>query len=44
MQYGNAVSALKNTVPGDLPAMTLSEVEETIKEHQTGGDGLEMKR
>lgn len=44
MQYGNAVSALKNTVPGDLPSMTLSEVEETIKEHQTGGDGLEMKR
>lgn len=44
MQYGNAVSALKNTVPGDLPAMTLSEVEETIQAHQTGGDGLEMKR
>lgn len=44
MQYGNAVSALKNTVPGDLPSMTLYEVEEMIKIHQVGDDGLEMKR
>ena len=44
LQYGNAVSALKNTVPGDLPSMTLCEVEEMIKTHQEGDDGLEMKR
>lgn len=44
MQYGNAVSALKNTVPGDLPSMTLKEVEEIIRTHQEGDDGLEMKR
>lgn len=44
MQYGNAVSALKNTVPGDLPSMTLSEVKEMIQTHQEGDNGLEMKR
>ena len=44
LQYGNAVSALKNTVPGDLPSMTLCEVKEMIKTHQEGDDGLEMKR
>ena len=44
LQYGNAVSALKNTVPGDLPSMTLCEVEEMIKTHQEGDNGLEMKR
>ena len=40
---GNAVSALKNTVAGDLPAMDLLQVKELIREHQNGG-GLEMKR
>ena len=44
MQYGNAVSALKNTVPGDLPSMNLAEVEEMIQTHQEGDNGLEMKR
>ena len=41
--FGNAVSALKNTVAGDLPAMDLLQVKELIREHQNGG-GLEMKR
>ena len=44
MQYGNAVSALKTQFQVS-PAMTLSEVEETIKEHSDRRvDGLEMNR
>lgn len=44
VSVGNAVSALKNTVAGDLPCMTLSEIEETIREHRQGGSAPEMKR
>ncbi|NCB93125.1 MAG: sugar kinase [Clostridia bacterium] len=44
VEYGNAVSAMKNTVPGDLPCMTLDEIKEMIKDHHTDGPILEMKR
>lgn len=44
VSIGNAVSALKNTVPGDFPAMDLSEVLELIHEHQSDGPIMEMKR
>lgn len=44
VSIGNAVSALKNTVPGDFPAMDFSEVLELIYEHQSDGPVMEMKR
>ena len=44
LAYGNAVSALKNTVAGDLPVMNLQEVQALIKEHAEGGSQIEMKR
>ena len=44
VSLGNAVSALKNTVVGDLPCMTLPEIEETVREHHQGGPVSEMKR
>ena len=44
VSIGNAVSALKNTVPGDFPAMDLSEIRELIQEHKANGPVMEMKR
>ena len=44
VSIGNAVSALKNTVPGDFPAMDLSEIRELIQEHKANGQVMEMKR
>ncbi len=37
------VSALKDTVPGDFPAMNLSEICELIQEHKSNGPVMEMK-
>lgn len=42
--YGNAVSALKNTVPGDVPQSDLSEIESIIADHNNKGFISEMKR
>ena len=39
-----AVSALKDTVPGDFSAMNLSEICELIQEHKSNGPVMEMKR
>ena len=44
VSIGNAVSALKDTVPGDFPAMNLSEICELIQEHKSNGPVMEMKR
>lgn len=44
LEYGNAASAVKNTIPGDMPASDLSEVEKIIAEHKGFGLGLEMSR
>lgn len=44
LQFGNACSALKNTIPGDLPSSNLEEVLETIQAHGQNGYGAEMKR
>ena len=44
VSIGNTVSALKNTVPGDFPAMDLSEICELIQEHKSNGPVMEMKR
>lgn len=44
LQYGNATSALKNTIPGDLLSTDLKEIEGIIKEHQSTGRVAEMDR
>lgn len=41
---GNAASAVKNTVAGDLPCMTLPEMEAMIREHHSSGPVSEMRR
>lgn len=44
LEYGNATSALKNTIPGDLLSTDLKEIEGIIKEHQSTGRIAEMDR
>ena len=43
LAYGNAYSAMKNTVPGDLPFCTRKEIDRIIARHHDG-DGAEMDR
>ena len=43
--YGNAMSAIKNTIPGDLMATDIAEIENVIADHQnTSGIKSEMNR
>lgn len=44
VEYGHAMSAVKNTVPGDLPATTSAEIAEIIAAHKAKGEQLEMAR
>lgn len=44
LQYGNATSSLKNTIPGDLLSTDLKEIDGIIKEHQSTGRVAEMDR
>ena len=44
LEYGNAISALKNTIPGDLLSTDLKEIEGIIKEHKSTGRVAEMDR
>ena len=44
LEYGNASSAVKNTIPGDLPSCNLKEIDRVIRQHKKGGSGLEMDR
>lgn len=44
LEYGNAISALKNTIPGDLLCTDLKEIEGIIKEHKSTGRIAEMDR
>lgn len=44
LQYGNARSAAKNTIPGDLPSLNLDEINDIIEEHGNEGYHSEMKR
>lgn len=44
LEYGNAVSSLKNTIPGDLLSTDLKEIDGIIKEHQSTGRVSEMDR
>ncbi len=44
VRYGNATSAVKNTIPGDLPSSNLEEIETIIKAHNHKGHQSEMAR
>ncbi|WP_347559703.1 PfkB family carbohydrate kinase [Clostridium sp. AM58-1XD] len=44
LEFGDAASALKNTIPGDLLISDLTETEAIIKGHQQDGRQLEMVR
>lgn len=44
VRYGNATSAVKNTIPGDLPSSNLEEIETIIKAHNQAGPQSEMAR
>ena len=44
LRYGNATSALKNTIPGDLLSTDLKEIDGIIREHQSVGRVAEMDR
>lgn len=44
LEYGNAVSALKNTIPGDLLSTDLKEIDGIIREHKSTGRVAEMDR
>lgn len=45
LKIGNAYSAAKNTIPGDLSSMTLSDIMDIIEDHEnTDGYQSEMKR
>jgi len=44
LEFGNAMAALKNTVPGDMPASDYNEIVNTIKDHKKQGEQSEMNR
>lgn len=44
LEYGNATSALKNTIPGDLLSTDLKEIDGIIREHKCTGRVAEMDR
>ena len=43
-RYGNASSAAKNTIPGDMPSLDREEIENIIHDHETVGYHSEMNR
>jgi len=44
LEFGNAMAALKNTVPGDMPASDYNEIYNTIMDHKKKGLQSEMNR
>ena len=44
LEIGNATSAVKNTIPGDLPSSDLKEIENLIRSHKSTGPQPEMAR
>ena len=44
LEIGNAMSAIKNTIHGDMCSSSISEVEEVIKSHKAVGHQSEMNR
>jgi len=44
LEYGNAASAVKNTISGDLPSTDLKELDSIIASHKNIGEQSEMNR
>lgn len=44
LEYGNAASAVKNTISGDLPSTDLKELDKIIESHKNIGEQSEMNR
>ena len=44
VRYGNAMSAVKCTTNGDMPAASLEEIQSVIKSHMSSGPQEEMSR
>lgn len=44
LEIGNAASAIKNTIPGDLPSTDMNEVQKVIASHNNIGPQSEMNR
>ena len=44
LEIGNAMSAVKNTVSGDMSASSINEIEDVIKSHHAVGKQSEMNR
>lgn len=44
LEYGNATSAVKNTIVGDLPSSDLVEINALIRDHKNHGKQSEMDR
>lgn len=44
LEYGNATSTVKNTIPGDLPTSDLKEIDRIIKSHKNTGKESELNR
>ena len=44
LEIGNAMSAVKNTINGDMCSSSIGEIEEVIKSHQAVGHQSEMNR
>ena len=44
LKFGNAMSAVKNTVPGDLPASSYEEISRIITAHESQSTQSEMDR
>ncbi len=44
LSYGNATSSVKNTIPGDLPASDLREIDGIIANHKSVGPVSELNR
>ena len=44
IQFGNASSAVKNTIPGDMPSLNYKEIKNIIRDHRNLGYQSEMDR
>ncbi len=44
LKFGNASSAVKNTIPGDMPSLNQGEITDIITDHENTGYHSEMKR
>lgn len=44
LEFGDAMSAVKNTIYGDMPASSLEEIESIIASHKSNGNESEMNR